>query len=140
MSRDGSHCDETPRPRWTLIGSTARSMRSEWARARALELDGTLTVERVTLGTAGESAAASVSQWIAGSEQFVSRSMHALGLACALRLFARKAPRRRAARAAADELFRAQTDKLVHAQLRKRPPERARPESRANGLARSSAR
>lgn len=100
-----------------------------------LEVDGTLRVERVTLGTAGESAAASVSQWIAGSEHFVVAFDAPLGWPARLAssLARHRAGERLGLRS--DELFRRETDKLVHKQLKKRPPEMGADRIARTGLA-----
>jgi hypothetical protein len=111
-------------PGWTIVGVDCATQEERMGLARGL-LDpaGKLTVERVTLGTAGESAAASVSAWIARSAQFVLALSAPLGwpspLGAALGLHQAGDP----LELGADDLFRRQTDRQVHKLLGKMPPD-----------------
>jgi predicted RNase H-like nuclease len=121
---------------WTLIGIDCALEEERMGLARGrLEPDGSLRMERVTLGTAGESAAASVSQWIADAEHFVIACDAPLGWPARLAssLARHRAGERLGLRS--DELFRRETDKLVHKQLRKRPPEMGADRIARTGLA-----
>jgi predicted RNase H-like nuclease len=92
---------------WTIVGVDCAIQEERIGLARAtLTAQGKLRLERVTLGTAGESAAASVSQWIAKSSAFV--------LALDAPLALPHPP---------ETLFRRQTDRLVQKTLGKTPPE-----------------
>ena len=109
---------------WTIVGVDCATQEERMGLARgSLDASGKLTVERVTLGTAGESAAASVSAWIERSARCVLALAAPLGwpapLAEALaghRAGAELQP-------SADELFRRQTDRQVHKLLGKQPPD-----------------
>ena len=60
--------DHTMTQRWTIVGVDCATQEAQLGLARAvLHESGELELERVTLGTAGESAAASINQWIAES-------------------------------------------------------------------------
>lgn len=92
--------------------------------ARAvLHEDGSLRLERVTLGTAGESAAANISQWISGSDRFLIALDAPLGwpkpMGGALSRHVAGEP----LKPAADELFRRDTDRLVQKTIGKLPPD-----------------
>ena len=92
--------------------------------ARAvLHEDGVLRLERVTLGTAGESAAASVSQWLAESERFVLALSAPLGWPRALGKALSDHTAGEPLKLSAEQLFRRDTDRLVHKLLGKQPPD-----------------
>ena len=136
MTPEPGHETTPTRNAWTLIGIDCATDEERMGLARGrLEPDGSLTVERVTLGTAGESAAASVSQWIAGSEHFVVAFDAPLGWPARLASSLAKHRAGEPLGLLPDELFRRQTDKLVHAQLRKRPPEMGADRIARTGLA-----
>jgi predicted nuclease with RNAse H fold len=88
-----------------------------------LDEHGMLELRRVTLGTAGESAPATVAGWIAGAERYVVALDAPLGWPQAL------GPNLVQHRAGApiepqpERLFRRETDRFVQAQLGKHPPE-----------------
>jgi predicted RNase H-like nuclease len=110
--------------RWTIVGCDCATQEDRMGLARAvLHESGELEVERVTLGTAGESAAASIGQWIAGQERFVLALSAPLGwpstLASALSAHRAGEPLVKSA----DLLFRRETDRLVHKHLGKLPPD-----------------
>jgi predicted RNase H-like nuclease len=109
---------------WTIVGIDCATQEERMGLARGvLSADGQLSVERVTLGTAGESAAASVSQWIDQKRHFV------LALAAPLGWPARLGSALVDHMAGAelgpppDALFRRQTDRLVQKALGKLPPD-----------------
>jgi predicted RNase H-like nuclease len=109
---------------WTIVGIDCATQEERMGLARGvLNADGALRLERVTLGTAGESAAASVSQWIAEREHYVIALDAPLGwpkpLASALARHVAGA----ALGKSADELFRRHTDGVVHKALGKMPPD-----------------
>jgi predicted RNase H-like nuclease len=109
---------------WTIVGVDCAPQEERTGLARALlHEDGVLRLERVTLGTAGESAAASVSQWIAGSERFVLALSAPLGWP---RAFGAELASHSAGEPLGQshaQLFRRQTDRMVHKALGKQPPE-----------------
>jgi predicted RNase H-like nuclease len=109
---------------WTLVGIDCATEEERMGLARGrLDRTGRLTIERVTLGTAGESAAASVSQWLASEGHYLVAFDAPLGWPSRL---SKALARHRAGEALPlqpDELFRRQTDRLVHRELGKRPPE-----------------
>ena len=83
--------------------------------------DGRLELRRATLGTAGESAAATVAGWIAGAERYVIGFDAPLGWPSAL---ASALAQHRAGEyiaEPADRLFRRDTDRFVHQELGKQP-------------------
>ena len=110
--------------RWTIVGVDCATQEERTGLARAvLNDDGVLRLERVTLGTAGESAAASVSQWIADSERFVLALSAPLGwprtLGAALTSHTAGEPLAESR----EQLFRRHTDRMVHQALGQQPPE-----------------
>jgi predicted RNase H-like nuclease len=88
-----------------------------------VERDGPLELKRVTLGTAGESAAATVASWLTESTRYVVALDAPLGWPAVL------GPALSAHRAGepvegeAERLFRRDTDRFVHAELGKLPLE-----------------
>jgi predicted RNase H-like nuclease len=109
---------------WTIIGIDCATQEERMGLARGLMSEsGALSVERVTLGTAGESAAASVSQWIRGQARFVVAFDAPLGwprrLGEALVKHVAGAP----LAPGSDDQFRRQTDRLVQKTLGKMPPD-----------------
>jgi predicted RNase H-like nuclease len=109
---------------WTIVGVDCATQEERMGLARGiLSADGALSVERVTLGTAGESAAASVCQWIESQPNFVLALDAPLGWPARLGeslvqhvAGAELAPQ-------PDELFRRRTDRLVAKALGKTPPD-----------------
>jgi predicted RNase H-like nuclease len=109
---------------WTIVGVDCATQEERMGLARGvLSEAGALAVERVTLGTAGESAAASVSQWISARPAFVLALDAPLGWPKALGSALSKHVAGGEIAASADDLFRRQTDRLVHKTLGKWPPE-----------------
>ncbi|HEY2735242.1 MAG TPA: DUF429 domain-containing protein [Polyangiales bacterium] len=109
---------------WTLVGIDCATQEEKMGLARGvLRADGSLSVERVTLGTAGESAAASVSHWMEQKPNFVLALAAPLGWPA--RLGGTLVEHVAGAEIAtpADELFRRQTDRLVQKALGKMPPD-----------------
>ena len=109
---------------WTLVGIDCATQEERTGLAHGeLDEEGHLRVRRVTLGTAGESAPATVAQWIDGAERFVVALDAPLGWPRALggALVRHRAGQRMAAEPNA--LFRRATDSFVHGQLRKMPLE-----------------
>jgi predicted RNase H-like nuclease len=111
------------RASWTIIGVDCATQEERMGLARASLSASGLRLERVTLGTAGESAAASVSQWIEGSTSFVLALDAPLGWPIALG--ERLSGHRAGAPLPSDPepLFRRRTDKFVQRSLGKTPPE-----------------
>jgi predicted RNase H-like nuclease len=112
------------KPEWTLVGVDCAVDEQRLGLARGtLDAEGKLRIERVTLGTAGESAAASVSTWIAAAGQFVIALDAPLGwpqpLAASL-LSHRAGEKLDVAR---DVLSRRQTDRELRKELGRWPPE-----------------
>jgi predicted RNase H-like nuclease len=109
---------------WTIVGVDCATQEERMGLARGvLDSAGKLRLERVTLGTAGESAAASVSSWIAQRQRYLIVLDAPLGwpkpLAAALSRHVAGA----ALSKSADELFRRHTDGVVHKALGKMPPD-----------------
>jgi predicted RNase H-like nuclease len=110
--------------RWIIVGVDCATQEAQMGLARAvLHESGELELERVTLGTAGESAAASISQWIGTHEHYVVAFDAPLGWPKALGTALSRHTAGEPLKAAADALFRRETDRLVHKQLRKLPPD-----------------
>jgi predicted nuclease with RNAse H fold len=84
---------------------------------------GALELKRVTLGTAGESAAATIAGWIGGTPNYVIALDAPLGWPAALgdALFSHRAGE--TIDAEAEHLFRRETDRFVYAELGKLPLE-----------------
>ena len=109
---------------WTIVGIDCATQEERMGLARGvLSADGALSVERITLGTAGESAAASVSQWIASQAQFVLALAAPLGWPARLGEALAQHVAGAELKPAPDELFRRQTDRLVQKVLGKLPPD-----------------
>jgi predicted RNase H-like nuclease len=115
---------QDPKPEWTLVGVDCAldEQRLGLARGR-LDAEGKLRIERVTLGTAGESAAASVSSWISGQGQFVIALDAPLGWPQPLAASLLQHQAGEKLDAARDELFRRQTDRELRKALGRWPPE-----------------
>ena len=106
----------------TIIGIDCATQEERIGLARgSIDVLGKVRIERVTLGTAGESPAASVAQWIAGPERFVLALDVPLGwpkgLGAALKSHEAGTP----IEPEPDALFRRHTDHLVHAAWGKYP-------------------
>jgi predicted RNase H-like nuclease len=110
--------------RWIIVGVDRATQEAQLGLSRAvLHESGELELERVTLGTAGESAAASISQWIGANERYVLALDAPLGWPKALGSALARHSAGEPLKAAADALFRRDTDRLVHKHLRKLPPD-----------------
>jgi predicted nuclease with RNAse H fold len=109
---------------WTVIGVDCATQEARTGLAHGtLHDDGALELRRVTLGTAGESAAATIAGWIAGQERFVIAFDAPLGWPAD---FASGLQRHRAGEPIdidAERMFRRATDRYVHAELGKLPLE-----------------
>lgn len=109
---------------WTLVGVDCALDEQRLGLARGvLDADGALRIERVTLGTAGESAAASVSSWIERSERFVVALDAPLGWPQPLAAGLLRHEAGEQLGAARDVLFRRQTDRDLRKALGRWPPE-----------------
>jgi predicted RNase H-like nuclease len=109
---------------WTIVGVDCATQEERMGLARGqLDEEGGLRIERVTLGTAGESAAASVCQWIDGQAQFVLALAAPLGWPRELGAALTEHTAGAQLRGHADSLFRRETDKQVHKALGKLPPD-----------------
>lgn len=121
---------------WTLVGIDCAIEEERMGLARGrLDSAGRLTLERVTLGTAGESAAANVSHWLPAEGRYLVAFDAPLGWPVRL---SKALARHRAGEAlpvTSDELFRRQTDRLVHRELGKWPPEMGADRIARTGLA-----
>jgi predicted RNase H-like nuclease len=122
--KGGARATGPGRGPWTIVGIDCATQEERMGLARGVMSEsGALSVERVTLGTAGESAAASVSHWIAGSARFVVALDAPLGwpkrLGEALVTHAAGA----ALGSSSDDDYRRQTDRLVQKTLGKTPPD-----------------
>lgn len=115
---------EETRDVWSIVGVDCATQEERMGLARAvLQADGALRLERVTLGTAGESAAASISQWIAGPRRFVIALSAPLGWPRALGEALAQHVAGQPLAPVAEQLFRRDTDRLVHRHLGKQPPD-----------------
>lgn len=113
-----------PARSWTIVGVDCAIQEERMGLARGqLNEQGALSVERVTLGTAGESAAASVSQWIGAHPNFVLALDAPLGWPKRLGGVLTRHVAGANLTPSADDLFRRQTDRVVHKALGKWPPE-----------------
>lgn len=111
-------------PQWTLVGVDCALDEQRLGLARGLLDDsGQLRIERVTLGTAGESAAASVSSWISGDRPFVIALDAPLGWPQPLAAGLSNHRAGEKLGAARDVLFRRQTDRALRKELGRWPPE-----------------
>ena len=109
---------------WTLIGVDCATQEARTGLARAvLNDDGTLELKRVTLGTAGESAAATIAGWIAGQEHFVIALDAPLGWPAGMVSSLTGHRAGDAIGVGAEGMFRRETDRYVHAELGKLPHE-----------------
>jgi predicted RNase H-like nuclease len=109
---------------WTIVGIDCATQEERMGLGRGvLGADGSLSVERVTLGTAGESAAASVSQWIDQQAHFVLALAAPLGWPARLGEALVQHVAGAALTPKPDELFRRHTDRLVQKALGKLPPD-----------------
>jgi len=88
-----------------------------------VDSEGELRVERVTLGTAGESAAATVASWISGCERFVIGLDAPLGWPAPLGQALASHQAGQPLSPTAEQLFRRETDRYVQAELGKLPLE-----------------
>jgi predicted RNase H-like nuclease len=110
--------------RWTIVGVDCATQEQRMGLARAvLHESGALRLERVTLGTAGESAAANICQWIAGQQHFVLAFDAPLGWPKPLGSALSRHTAGERLKPAADDLFRRHTDRLVHKVVGKLPPD-----------------
>jgi predicted RNase H-like nuclease len=108
---------------WTIVGVDCATQEERTGLARGtLDVHGKLTVERVTLGTAGESAAATISQWIHGKRHFILAMDAPLGWPSALSKALASHKAGAAIDVSSDVLFRRDTDRLVQRTLGKWPP------------------
>ena len=110
--------------RWIIVGVDCATQEAQMGLARAVLYEsGELQLERVTLGTAGESAAANISQWIGGHERYILAFDAPLGWPTALGTALSRHNAGEPLEAAADALFRRETDRFVQKHLRKLPPD-----------------
>ena len=111
-----------PREPWTIIGVDCATQEERIGLARGtLDVAGRLRVERVTLGTAGESAAANICHWIAGQARYIVALDAPLGWPIALGTALRTHRAGVELPVPADELFHRHTDRVVHRELGKWP-------------------
>lgn len=109
---------------WVVVGVDCATQEERTGLAHGvLDAEGRLELKRVTLGTAGESAAATVGGWIARAPCHVVALSAPLGWPAALgpALTQHRAGQR--LELEADELFRRDTDRFMQAQLGKSPPD-----------------
>jgi predicted RNase H-like nuclease len=109
---------------WTIVGIDCATQEERTGLARAVLDDrGHIRVERVTLGTAGESAAALVGSWIREAPAFVVAMDAPLGWPTALGPVLTRHQAGKPIRDPADALFRRATDSFVQVRLKKTPME-----------------
>jgi hypothetical protein len=109
---------------WILVGvdCAAREERTGLAYG-VLHDDGALELRRATLGTAGESASATIAGWIAGQARFALAFGAPLGWPLGLVDTLAQHRAGEALALEAERMFRRETDRYVHAQLGKLPHE-----------------
>jgi predicted RNase H-like nuclease len=109
---------------WTLVGVDCAldEQRLGLARGR-LDSSGRLRIERVTLGTAGESAAASICSWVGAAGAFLVALDAPLGWPQPLAASLLQHQAGEKLDAARDVLFRRQTDRELRKALGRWPPE-----------------
>src|SRR4051812_27845346 len=109
---------------FTVIGVDCATQEARTGLAYGVVDDsGQLELKRVTLGTAGESAAATVAGWIEGAEKHVVAFDAPLGWPSAL---GDALVRHRAGEtldADAEHVFRRETDRFVYREIGRLPPE-----------------
>lgn len=88
-----------------------------------LSADGTLRIERATLGSAGESAASTVAGWIEGKGRYVLALDAPLGWPAPAGETLAQHQAGTALQTSAEQLFRRTTDRLVGERLGRTPPE-----------------
>jgi predicted RNase H-like nuclease len=109
---------------WIVVGVDCATQEARTGLAYGhVDDQGQLELKRVTLGTAGESAAATVAGWIASTPHHIVALSAPLGwpLALGSALIAHRAGD--ALDAPPDQLFRRDTDRFMHAELGKLPPD-----------------
>jgi predicted RNase H-like nuclease len=109
---------------WTVVGVDCATQEQRTGLAYGVVDDeGELELKRVTLGTAGESAAATIAGWIAGSAQYVVALDAPLGWPAPLgdALFSHRAGETMDTEP--ERLFRRETDRYVYSEIGKLPPE-----------------
>jgi predicted nuclease with RNAse H fold len=109
---------------WTVIGVDCATQEERTGLAHGvLHDDGALELRRVTLGTAGESAPATIAGWIAGQERFVIALDAPLGWPAGMASGLGKHRAGEPLGLDAEEMFRRETDRYVRAELGKLPHE-----------------
>jgi predicted RNase H-like nuclease len=88
-----------------------------------LDEGGVLELRRVTLGTAGESAPATVAGWLAGAAQYVVALDAPLGWPVDLRASLASHSAGQPLALAPERMFRRETERFVQSELGKHPPE-----------------
>jgi predicted nuclease with RNAse H fold len=88
-----------------------------------LDASGALELRRVTLGTAGESAPATVAGWIASAERYVVAFDAPLGWPIGLRESLAAHDAGQAITVDPERMFRRETERFVQAELGKHPPD-----------------
>jgi predicted RNase H-like nuclease len=107
---------------WTVVGVDCATQEERLGLAHGLvHDDGELELLRVTLGTAGASAADTIASWISGSSHYVVALDSPLGWPAALAESLAEHRAGQAIEAEPDQLFRRYTDRCVHAELGKLP-------------------
>jgi hypothetical protein len=109
---------------FTVVGVDCATQESRTGLAYGVvDERGALELRRVTLGTAGESAPATVAGWIAGASRYVVALDAPLGWPIALRegLGGHRAGQPVAVQV--ERMFRRETDRFVQSELGKHPPE-----------------
>lgn len=109
---------------WVVVGVDCATQEERTGLAYGLvQPDGRLELKRVTLGTAGESAPATIASWIGDTSRFVIALSAPLGWPAAL---APALHEHRAGQPIAvepDRLFRRETDRFMQAELGRAPAE-----------------
>jgi hypothetical protein len=114
----------TPAPPspWTIIGVDCSTQEDRIGLARGtLDIAGNLRVERVTLGTAGESAAANICQWIAGKPRYIVALDAPLGWPDALSKALLEHQAGAALSVTPEQMFHRDTDHVVQRELGRMP-------------------
>lgn len=109
---------------WTVVGVDCATLAERTGLAYGVLDDaGGLELRRATLGTAGESAAATIAGWLVGAQNYVVAFDAPLGWPAALGVTLASHRAGAPLEVEADQLFSRETDRYVRAALGKRPLE-----------------
>jgi predicted RNase H-like nuclease len=109
---------------WTVVGVDCATQEERMGLSHGVvHEDGTLELLRVTLGTAGASAADTIASWISGAQRYVVALDAPLGWPQGLSTSLYEHRAGQPIETEPDAMFRRYTDRVVHAELGKLPLE-----------------